>query len=325
MVQQHTAAVGDWLLRYLPGPLLVAPLLALAMRGLRQAAPDNPPDHVSRRPADGYARSAQGVALFPKSATPNPFRACQTASARLSAVAGRAAPALRSGEAAEEGTDGATPTTSRLTAFLLLAGLAIIASFVLIGSALYSRYLLPAWPPLLLAAALGTTTLWSSGRTPRGVALLTLLAATGWSLVWIGWFTTAPLTAPLADQDRKQYLETWSAGHNLDTILADIRATAAAHGHLTLVNHNQPRLVHLATLLYLRDTPTIRLTEEDLSTPDAPAHLADLARNEALLLAVDEQEVEVFALRERFPRLQLLRRYSHPNGAMAFLLFEQQP
>jgi len=316
VAQRHAVAAGDWLLRYLPGPLLVAPLLALAMRGLRRAAPDSSHRNVPARQADDRAGSGYGVARLPARANEQPFEVHQTASARLSAVAGRVA---------EEGTDDAAPATARLTAFLLLAGLAVIASFVLIGTTLYSRYLLPAWPPLLLAAALGTTTLWSSGPAPRGVALLALLAATGWSLAWIGWFATAPLTAPLAHQDRAQYLETWSAGHNLDAMLADVRAAAAAHGRLTLVNHNQPRLVHLATLLYLGDTPAIRLTEVDLSAPDAPARLADLARNEAIVLVVDQQEVEGFALPERFPRLHLLRRYPHPGGAMAFLLFEQQP
>lgn len=209
-------------------------------------------------------------------------------------------------------------------AFLLVAGLAVIACFVLIGTTLYSRYLLPAWPPLLLAAALGTRALWSSGRAPRAAALLALGAAGGWGLLWMGWFATAPLTAPLARQDRAQYLERWSAGHNLEPLLADVRAMATAYGGLTLVNHNQPRLVHLATLLYLGDVPAIRLAEVDLSQPDAPARLADLVRKEPVLLVVDQQEADVFALNERFPRLQLLQRYPHPGGRMAFLLFEHE-
>ncbi|MFQ3660829.1 MAG: hypothetical protein SNJ69_00400, partial [Chloroflexaceae bacterium] len=81
----------------------------------------------------------------------------------------------------------------------------------------------------------------------------------------------------------------------------------------------------LATVLYLRDIPAIRLVEEDLTHPDAPARLANLARVEPTLLVVDQQEADAFALRERFPRLRLVQRYPHPQGSMAFLLFEQQP
>ncbi|MGB9632014.1 MAG: hypothetical protein ACPL8I_01675, partial [Chloroflexaceae bacterium] len=321
----HTVAVGDWLLRYLPGPLLLAPLLALALHGWRRAALAAPRDDLPAPHADDHAGSGHGPALLTASVDEQPFGKDRTASVTLSAVAGRAAPALRAVEAANGDASRAAPGTARLTAFLLLAGLAVIACFLLIATTLYSRYLLPAWPPLLLAAALGTSALWSSGRTPRAAAVLALAVAGGWGLLWIGWFATAPLTAPLARQDRAQYLEDWSAGHNLDALLADVRATATAYGGLTLVNHNQPRLVHLATLLYLGDVPAIRLAEEDLSQTDAPARLADLARNEPVLLMVDQQETDVFALNERFPRLRLLQRYPHPGGRMAFLLFEQEP
>lgn len=325
-MQRHTIAAGDWLLRYLPGPLLLAPLLALALHGWRRAAPAAPRDDLSAPHAAYHAGSGHGLALLTPSVDDQPFGDNRTASVTLSAVAGRAAPALRGVEAANGDASRAAPGTAHLTAFLLVAGLAVVASFVLIGNALYSRYLLPAWPPLLLAAALGTRALWSSGRAPRAVASLALAAAGGWSLLWMGWFATAPLTAPLARQDRAQYLERWSAGgHHLHALLADVRAMATAYGRLTLVNHNQPRLVYLATLLYLGDVPAIRLAEVDLSQPDAPARLADLVRKEPVLLVVDQQEADVFTLNERFPRLRLLRRYPHPGGRMAFLLFEQEP
>ncbi|MCX7790022.1 MAG: glycosyltransferase family 39 protein [Chloroflexaceae bacterium] len=324
VMRQHAGAVGDWLLRYLPGPLLLAPVLALALYGVRRTALAAPRNPVPARQAVNRAGSARGVPLLPASQEEGPLGDRQAPSAVASAIAWQGAPALRAVEAADGGGN-ATPGAARLTGFLLVAGLAVIASFVLIGTTLYSRYLLPAWPPLLLAAALGTTALWSSGRAPRAAALLALGAAGGWGLVWLGWFATAPLTAPLARQDRAQYLETWSAGHHLEALLADVRATATAYGRLTLVNHNQPRLVHLATLLYLGDVPAIRLAEVDLSAPDAPARLADLARKEPLLLVVDQQEADVFALNQRFPRLRLLQRYPHPGGEMAFLLFEQEP
>ncbi len=317
VMQQHTTAVGDWLVRYLPGPLLLAPMLVLALHGSRRAAPAGSPSNDPARHAADHAGSDDDFTPLTASVEN------RAASATLSVVADRAAPTLRVIEAADGSANGAAPGMARLTAFLLLAGLAVIACFVVIGNALYSRYLLPAWPPLLLAAALGTTSLWSSGRAPRVVALLALGAAGGWGLLWMGWFAMAPLTAPLARQDRAQYLETWSAGHNLDALLADVRAAATVHSHVTLVNHHQPRLVHLATLLYLSDVPAVRLAEVDLSAPDASARLADLVRKEPVLVVIDKQEAEAFAFNERFPDLRLLQRYPHPGGRMAFLLFEQ--
>lgn len=322
VIQRHVVAVGDWLLRYLPGPLLLTPALALILHSERRAprAPsyDAPAQHTNSLASSAYAVDPLAARVAVKT-----FRINQTR-AMLAGSVCQGAPALGAGEVAGGERNGITSGTARLIAFLLLAGLSVIASFVLIGNVLYSRYLLPAWPSLLLAAALGTTALWSSGRAARSVTLLALGVAGGWGLIWLGWFATAPLTAPLAQQDRAQYLERWTAGQNLDALLGDIRAIATAYSRVTLVNHNQPRLVHLATLLYLGDEPAVRLAEVDLSAPDAPARLAELARKEPVLLVVDQQEADIFALNERFPHLRLLQRYPHPGGRMAFLLFEQE-
>jgi len=270
-VLAHNAAdAGDWLLRYLPGPVLLPPLLLLALRGRWR-----PKAEVAPLPGGGHAPAS------------------------------------------------VPPSAARLAAFLLLTGLAVAGAFVVVGTTLYPRYLLAAWPPLLLAAALGSAELWRMGAAWRATTVLALLVGGGWGVNFAWRFATEPRTAPLAAADRRQYLEGWTAGQNLGPLLADLRAEA--RGGLTVVNHTQPRLVNLATRIYLRDTPAVRFAELDLSAADAAARLANLAAGGPTVVVADRQVADAYALTERFPGLRLLRGYQNPDSPMQFLLFTPQP
>lgn len=266
VIGRNAIAAGDWLLRYLPGPLLLPPLILLATRRPRQA-PDT------------------GMPVEPSSPAREP---------------------------------------ARLVACLLLAGLAIAAAFVLVGLTVYPRYLLPAWPSLLLATAIAADALWRSATRPgRLLATGCLALACAWSLGFAWRFATDPYGAPLAATDRAQYLEKWTAGHNLGRLLADLRAEAAARGGLILVNIDQPRLVNLAAQLYLHNTPGIRFVDVDLTHRSAAPRLEALASFDPTLLLTDAEVARAYALDSRLPALQLHHRYHHPGGTMEFLVYEQ--
>lgn len=262
VIMRNGTAVSDWVTRYLPGPLVVPPLIILGAAVV------------------GRRRTTGGLI---------------------------------------------TPEAARVISYLLAAGLAVVALFTLVGTAVYSRYILPAWPPLMLASALACTALWRRGAAWRGLAACTIVAAAFWGLGFAWRLATAPATAPMAEHDRGQYLERWSAGHNLDRLLGDLRVDAAQSGGLTIANHSQPRLVNLALWLYLTDDPRIRLVEVDLADPRAGQQLQALARSGPVVLVVDEQVAQSYATEGRILGLRLARSYTHPAGTMRFLVYTVRP
>ena len=273
VIVRNLGDVTAWTARYLPGPLLLLPLLLLGLEARRRRTEDRRPTTDDRPSAIGYRLSAIGY---------------------------------------------------RPVAFLLAAGLATMGAFAVVGLTLYPRYLLPAWPPLLLAAAVAGEELWRRAGGARVVAAALGAGAVAWGLFFAVSFASNPLRAPLAASDRAQYLERWTAGYNLPVLLADLRAESAARGGITLVNHSQTRLVNLAPQIYLADAPEIAQRSLDLAAPDAPAALQALARSGPTYVLVDAQVAEGYGLDTRFPGLQLAHAYAHPSGTMRFLLFEQR-
>jgi len=200
-----------------------------------------------------------------------------------------------------------------------------MGAFVVVGLTLYSRYLLPAWPPLLLAAAVAGEELWRRAGGARVVAAALGASAVAWGLFFAVSFASNPLRAPLAASDRAQYLERWTAGYNLPVLLADLRAEAATQGGLIVVNNAQSRLVNVATLLYLADVPELTFATVDLALPTAEEQLRMIASSGASRLVVDSQLATVYDVEARLPNLQLLRRYNLPASEASFLVYEVVP
>jgi hypothetical protein len=257
LIGQNVLLAAGWLLRYLPGPLLVLPLGALCRR---------------RPPA------SQADQLGPQ----------------------------------------------RVIGLLLAVGLALAAIFVLVGSALYPRYMFMGWPALLLAAAVGSGELWRDRLQTRALAGLGLGAA----MIWGGFFalrySADPRSAPLAAADRRQYTQSWTAGYGLGELLQTLRG-AAAGGPIALASNDQPRLATLAGRIYLAREPQIAIVTVELSADSAAAQLHALAAAGPTYLLADQQLIDAYRLRERLPALRAVQVVRNPDSPMRFYLFAVDP
>jgi hypothetical protein len=209
---------------------------------------------------------------------------------------------------------------------LMLAGfgIALSAIFLIIGSQIFPRYMMQAWPPLLLACSIAIVELWQvPGHARLALRLLcglSLAAALVWNLFFTQQLLFNPLHAPLVAADRSQYIESWTAGYNLPEMMDSIRAEAAAEGQITLVNHRRGRLIHMASNLYLNDDPRMTLREVDLTQPQAVTTIAELAATGPTYLLLDGEEYELLTIAERFPTATVTALYQHPVGGMRFYL-----
>jgi hypothetical protein len=212
---------------------------------------------------------------------------------------------------------------------LLGMGLGLHIVFLVLGTSLYPRYLLPAWPPLLLACALAIAWIWRArpGLAPA-LRWISGLAVAG-SLVWGAYFTARldidPATAPMVALDRWQYIEAWPAGYGIAEVIATLEEAAQAHGQIAIVNHDQPRLIHHAPLIYLRNDARVSFTSVDLGLADAPARLQAIAAGGAAYLVVDSEEYEAFLLAERLPRARPLRIIRNPYSMIQWYVIELAP
>lgn len=215
--------------------------------------------------------------------------------------------------------------TRRLTAEVgvcLAAAAAVSVAFIVLGSTLYPRYLLGIWPALLYAAALSAVMLWPAGRNGRRLVAVSVGGALLWGAGFSATFAFAPEQAPLAQIDRTQYLEAWTAGHRIDKVLSEIQTLAATNGELIVVNHNQPRLVNMATAIYLDAHPAIELATLDLTQPTLAETLAALQLRKPTVVLVDAQVAAAYRIIERAPSLTPLAEWYQPNGATAVLMFQ---
>ncbi|NTW02807.1 MAG: hypothetical protein HGA19_16260, partial [Oscillochloris sp.] len=263
LTMQNVGQIGNWLLRYLPGPLLILPLAGLA--GSRRQDPGNPQETRDERRA-----------IF----------------------------------------------------FLLMTGLALPSAFAVVGGSLVSRYILPAWPALLLAAALGAQMLWQQGAwriAARGLVGLGL----GTAVLWGGFFglrySTDPRSTPLDSYDRWQYTQSWTAGYAMNPLISHVQVIAATTGPIRLVIQDQARLASLASQIYLSQNPQIELVSINLISANAPQQLHTLTAQGPTYLLADEQVVTAYKLQLRFPGLTPVQQLQNPGEKMSFWLFIQLP
>jgi len=213
------------------------------------------------------------------------------------------------------------PTARRHVALLLITGGLLHLVFAALGSVIYPRYFLPAWPSLLLAAGISAAELRHERAIMRSTGLA-LLAAT---IAWGGYFTVEyashPARAPLAAIDRRQYIEAWTAGYGLPELYATLRTEAAQAGPMTLVSPVHERVVHIGPMIYLSDDPLIQHTTVDLRDPDAAAQLSALAVHRNIYLALDADEVQAFDIERRFPDLVHIQAWHNPYSTMTLHLY----
>jgi hypothetical protein len=221
-------------------------------------------------------------------------------------------------------TRAGTPLQRRYVWWLTLAGMSIPAAFLVVGATLAPRYILPAWPPLMLACGLALARLWQARawRTWVGCALALALA---WDIASAATLARDPLANLLAEADRRQYYQNWTAGYGAGDLVAALHGQAARTGGLTLVEHDQPRLVHNIGRIYLRGDPRVTIEQVDLSAPGAPAQLDALARRGPAFLAVDTQEYQAFEIASRFPHLQPVGQFPNPYSDQVMYLYAIGP
>jgi hypothetical protein len=211
-----------------------------------------------------------------------------------------------------------------LFGWLVASGISFILIFVVVGGQIASRYLLPAWPSLLLAAALAIETLWQSAGWRRWLGL----AATSIAIAWGSFFAVMlgidPMRAPLVTLDRWQYFQSWTAGYRGHELLDVLEQAIASGGTITIVNHDQPRLVHNLPLIYLHNRQQATIVTIDLTTDAAPAEVLALAQQGPTFVLLDEQERSAFDFERRFPQAQQQAVFPNPYSDMRMYVFRVQ-
>lgn len=215
-------------------------------------------------------------------------------------------------------------TAHRPILLLTVSGGILIATFLVISNTIHSRYLMPAWPALLLASAMSLTSLWQfPGKKPL-LTRTVCLAAVGLALAWNSYFAVQlvrdPASTPLVATDRRGYLENWTAGYHLSELMGVIAAETQRQGQITLVNHARGRLIHMAAKFYLAEHPGITIIDIDLTAPEALPQLQQLMRDQPTYLLLDGEEYDLLNVPQRFPQATVVQYVEHPTSSMRFYL-----
>jgi 4-amino-4-deoxy-L-arabinose transferase-like glycosyltransferase len=106
------------------------------------------------------------------------------------------------------------PSTNKVVFWLVLSGGAFIGTLLVVGATVYPRYLMPAYPLLLLAGALCADRAWQERRAlHRTLVAAALTLALAWNSFFACQLWRDPLHAPLAPSNRHWYLGSWTAGY----------------------------------------------------------------------------------------------------------------
>lgn len=228
----------------------------------------------------------------------------------------------------------AVPTAPRRAIELLLSSSLVISmAYMVIGQSIYPRYLLSVWPLLLLTAAICVVALWQLPASihlfTRSFCVIVLVASLAWDTYFAFQLMTNPLRAPLIAADRRQYLESWTAGHHIASIMNLLEQEARQHEEIVIVNpqifgKTLNRLIHLAPQFYLRNNPHVRFALVDITTPDAPQQVQQLATERPTYLLLDEEEYQKLDFARRFPEAERLQVFENPLGTMRFYIYRMQ-
>lgn len=215
--------------------------------------------------------------------------------------------------------------TRRLLLALVAAAALFCLALAVIGSVLYPRYILPVWPLLLVVAGAGLSHWRHIPGALRGASAALALIALIWGSFFALQYARDPAQAPLTSIDRRQYIETWTAGYHLDEIISTLRVEVEQKGGIALVSPLQPRLIHLGPKVYLNGDPRIFFIDIDIAGDDARQLIGAIAAQRTVYITLDAIEVVAFDIERRFPELRLIREWRNPHSEIAFYLYVWSP
>ena len=216
------------------------------------------------------------------------------------------------------------------TWLLALAGLATLALFFLVVSAgdFYPRYLVPAFPFLLILAARGLAALtdWLWEHRPRptwrfrwgllaGLALLASLFALRFDYLLL----TDPPSASWMPIDRWQTIDGWPAGYGVIDAAAYLRQQADELGAIVVVKRARDRMYTGNWVHYLQH-PGISITATNFENSDLPGYIEALRNKKAPIFVIldrprEDKYVATFTKGAYAPYSTLVGTFSRPGGA----------
>jgi hypothetical protein len=195
---------------------------------------------------------------------------------------------------------------------VVIGGGWIAAILVLSNDLWFPRYLLPATPPLILAATrLARLSHPALKPAITGLFVWFLVAAIRFDII----AATSPEATPWPEDDREQYVTGFSSGYGLRETAAWLEGTAQAEGPIVVIRDGGVTALHEGLDAWIQDP---RITFESIS----PFRVDALGRG-----TPDRRRVPSFAVFEAGPGADLGRfagtlvaRFEKPGGASIVLL-----
>lgn len=217
------------------------------------------------------------------------------------------------------------PAARRAIGMLLGAALCFTLTMLAVGTEIYPRYLMPAWPPLLLACALGASELWRLGRRLRPLGLAAVAVSLAYGAFFAARLIAAPHSAPLITMDRMQYVAGYPSGYFASGLIELLEGEAAAQGAITVATVEAPRLIYSLPQVRFYADPRVTVAPVGLGADDAPARLAELAARRPTYIVLYEPEYERYRIAERLPSARRLATITNPHGPATLLVLRYEP